>query len=84
MRYLIKEFCNCLRGNGKVCDLGCGPGHITRFIKDQGIDVCGIDISDGMLRKAKEKNPDIEFIKGNILELKPKKKALQVSFYIIQ
>lgn len=74
-RYLLKEFCNNIREKGKVCDLGCGPGHISRFVKDQGIDVCGIDLSDGMLKKAKEKNPDIEFTKGNMIDLETKEKS---------
>ena len=69
-KYLAEVFCSKIRENGKVCDLGCGPGHISRFIKDEGIDVIGIDISDGMLKEAKEKNPDIEFIKGDMLDLK--------------
>ena len=74
-RYLLEKFCNGIRGKGKVCDLGCGPGHVSRFIKDQGIDVCGIDLSDGMLKKAKEKNPDIEFTKGNMINLETKEKS---------
>lgn len=45
----IRRVLQLLREKGKVCDLGCGPGHISRFIKDQGIDVCGIDLSDGLI-----------------------------------
>lgn len=74
-RYLLEEFCISLRGKGKVCDLGCGPGHISRFVKDLGIDICGLDLSADMLKKAKEKNPDIEFIKGNMIDMKEKEKC---------
>ncbi|MGD8258431.1 MAG: methyltransferase domain-containing protein [Desulfobacterales bacterium] len=47
-----------------VLDLGCGTGHISRLIraKTRG-KVVGVDPSDGMIEKAKEKflNQDISF-----------------------
>lgn len=50
--------------NDDVLDVGCGPGHITRWIKamTQGW-VVGTDISAGMIVQAQAKYPAIEFRK---------------------
>ncbi len=53
-----------------ICDLGCGAGHITRYLKDRGATVCGIDLSPGMVEQARALNPDISFRQGNMLDLK--------------
>lgn len=37
----------------KALDYGCGPGRSTRFLKNQGFDVVGVDISQDMLEKAR-------------------------------
>ncbi|MGA1868526.1 MAG: class I SAM-dependent methyltransferase [bacterium] len=52
-----------IQSSENVLDLGCGPGHLTQKIKGitNGI-VMGIDPSEGMIKKAKEKYIDIEFL----------------------
>ena len=40
---------------GKVLDVGCGTGFSMQVIKDQGLEVIGIDISQPMLEIAKKK-----------------------------
>ena len=54
---------------GRVCDLGCGPGQIARYLKDRGADVFGLDFSAGMLAQARRLNPNIEFVQGNMRAL---------------
>lgn len=45
-----------------VLDVGCGPGHLTRLLVDAtGGQVVGTDISEGMIARASEAHPDIEF-----------------------
>lgn len=39
-------------------DFGCGTGRSTRFLKQLGFDVIGIDISKDMLQKAKSYDPN--------------------------
>jgi ubiquinone/menaquinone biosynthesis C-methylase UbiE len=42
----------------KAIDFGCGTGRSTRFLKKCGFDAVGIDISQDMIKKAKELDPD--------------------------
>jgi SAM-dependent methyltransferase len=41
-----------------VCDLACGTGSITTRLAAKGYDMIGIDLSDAMLNKAREKSPE--------------------------
>ena len=44
--------------NGKnAMDFGCGTGRSTRFLKNIGFDVVGVDISVDMINKAREMDP---------------------------
>ena len=54
---------------GSICDLGCGPGHIARYLRDRGADVCGIDLSPEMVRQAALLHSDINFTQGDMLRL---------------
>jgi SAM-dependent methyltransferase len=69
-RHLLKEFVKIIRPTSKVCDFGCGPGHVSRFLKDIDVDVFGADLSEGMITVASELNPDIMFEVDNMLESK--------------
>jgi SAM-dependent methyltransferase len=41
----------------KVIDFGCGTGRSTRFLRQLGFDVIGVDISGDMIGKAREADP---------------------------
>jgi SAM-dependent methyltransferase len=68
-REILGRFAERLRGRGIVCDMGCGPGHIARYLADRGLDMIGVDLSPGMLEQAVALNPDIPFLVGNMLAL---------------
>jgi SAM-dependent methyltransferase len=42
---------------GRILDFGCGTGRISRWLVSRGWEVLGVDISVGMLAKAKELTP---------------------------
>jgi len=56
-------------GRGPICDLGCGPGQIARYLHSRGAPACGIDLSPEMIRHAQRLNPAIPFQQGNMLAL---------------
>ncbi len=56
-------------GLGPICDLGCGPGQVARYVYARGAEACGIDLSSEMVKLARSLNPEIPFEQGNMLEL---------------
>jgi len=68
-RALLDRFAMQTNGRGEVCDMGCGPGHVARYLRDAGASVFGLDLSPGMLEQARKLNPDIPFRVGNMLSL---------------
>jgi SAM-dependent methyltransferase len=68
-RATLDRFADRLRGRGTVCDMGCGPGHVGRYLVGRGLDVIGVDLSPGMVAQAAALNPDIAFHQGNILAM---------------
>src|SRR5215472_17006066 len=82
---LLTRFADQTRTRGKVCDLGCGPGHVTRFLNDLRVSVFGIDVSPLMVTEARRRNPGLEFHEGDMLalDLAPDSLAGMVAFYAI-
>jgi ubiquinone/menaquinone biosynthesis C-methylase UbiE len=68
-RELLTRFAADAKGRGTICDMACGPGHVTRFLRDAGADVFGIDLSPQMIVQARALNPDISYREGNMLAL---------------
>ena len=68
-RELLDRFAAEVAGRGEVCDMGCGPGQIARYLRDRGAPVFGIDLSPQMLEEARRLNPCIAFREGNMLAL---------------
>src|SRR6266853_5688472 len=68
-RELLNRFAAEIAGGGEVCDMGCGPGHVARYLRDAGTKVFGLDLSPRMLEQARHLNPDISFREGNMMAL---------------
>jgi trans-aconitate methyltransferase len=45
----------------RILDLGCGTGHLTQKIHEQGAEVIGIDASPEMVSQAKKNYPELDF-----------------------
>lgn len=83
-RECLDRFADRVRG-GRVCDLGCGPAQIARYLRDRGIDAFGVDLSAGMLAQARRLNPDISFVQSSMLALGLASESLRgiAAFYCI-
>lgn len=46
---------------GRALDFGCGAGRSTRFLRDLGLQVIGVDISQAMLDQARALDPSGEY-----------------------
>jgi ubiquinone/menaquinone biosynthesis C-methylase UbiE len=68
-----------------VWDFGCGPGQTTKYLKDLGIEISGLDLSEKILEQARTIHPEINFKKGNILGLGFENDSIAgvVAFYAI-
>ena len=68
---LITTFVKTISGK-KVLDLGCGPGHDSYIFSDFGFEVVGLDLSNEMIKRAKNlhntKNQP-KFIVGDMTNL---------------
>ncbi len=49
-----------------VADLGCGPGWITAFLRDLGLDAFGLDLSPAMVALARREYPGLRFEVGSM------------------
>jgi len=52
--------------DGPILDAGCGPGHWTGHLSEQGRDVRGIDQIPEFIDHARRTYPDAKFTVGNI------------------
>ena len=59
-RDLPELFRTYVKGPGAL-DFGCGTGRSTRFLRALGFDAIGVDISEEMLSKAREIDPDGDY-----------------------
>jgi SAM-dependent methyltransferase len=84
-RELLTRFAHDTKNRGLVCDLGCGPGHLTRFLNDLQVSVFGVDVSPSMVAEARRLNPGLDFREGDMLalDLPPSSLAGIVAFYAL-
>jgi ubiquinone/menaquinone biosynthesis C-methylase UbiE len=47
--------------SGSALDYGCGTGRSTRFLRDRGFSVVGVDIADAMILKARQHDPQGDY-----------------------
>ena len=84
-RELLSRFAGEVSERGELCDMGCGPGHVARYLQSVGASVFGLDISSAMVEQARRLNPGIRFQVGDMLALDRANGTLAgiVSFYAI-
>jgi SAM-dependent methyltransferase len=82
---ILHRFAQEIRGRKPVWDFGCGPGQTTQYLKNLGIDISGLDLSERILERARIIHPGIHFRKGNILALEFENESIAaaIAFYAI-
>lgn len=68
-RQLLDRFAASVRDVGPACDMGCGPGHVARYLHEHGVQVCGVDLSLAMVERARCLTPGIDFQAGDMMAL---------------
>jgi SAM-dependent methyltransferase len=84
-RELLDRFAARVPRGGRACDLGCGPGHVTRYLHERGVPISGVDLSPAMVDWAKRSSPGIEFRQGDLRALNVQDQAWDAiaAFYSI-
>jgi ubiquinone/menaquinone biosynthesis C-methylase UbiE len=82
---ILRRFSIEIGDRRPVWDFGCGPGQTTKYLRDLGIEISGLDLSEKTLDQARTVHPEIRFQKGNILELEFENDSIAgvVAFYAI-
>ena len=70
-RAILGVFAEAVRasGDGRVADLGCGPGHITAHLDELGLAAFGVDASPAMIELARQAYPGLRFDVGAMAAL---------------
>lgn len=70
-RAVLALFADLVRatGGGPVADVGCGPGRITAYLSELGVDTFGIDLSPAMIESARSEHPGLRFEVGSMTDL---------------
>ena len=73
------------RGGATILDLGCGPGHVARYLASRGATVEGLDLSPAMIDEAIASHPGLTFRVGDMFALPYEDGSLAgiVAFYAI-
>jgi ubiquinone/menaquinone biosynthesis C-methylase UbiE len=65
----VDAFATSVTGLGPVLDVGCGPGLVTAYLAERGLDVAGVDLSPRMVELARSRYPSCSFAVASATEL---------------
>jgi SAM-dependent methyltransferase len=84
-REILRRFSREVEGKKPVWDFGCGPGQTTRYLKNLGVDISGLDLSRKLIDHATTIHPGIPFRTGDLLDLEFEDESIGgvVAFYAI-
>ncbi|MEJ8281640.1 class I SAM-dependent DNA methyltransferase [Pseudonocardia spirodelae] len=61
LRAAMDVFADSVAGRGPVLDVGCGPGQVTAYLVERGVDASGVDLSPRMIAHARRLHPHCRF-----------------------
>ena len=65
----LQEFLSHLSSNSTILDAACGAGRYEPLLLEQGHSIIGTDQSQGMLARAKDKFPNVQYEKISLQEI---------------
>ncbi len=82
---MLHRFAREIGNREPVWDFGCGPGHTAQYLKNLGVNISGLDVSDKMVEQARMIHPDIRFRRDDLLALDFENGSIAgaVAFYAI-
>ncbi|WP_407560282.1 class I SAM-dependent methyltransferase [Streptomyces sp. 184] len=57
----MDAFADTVGDSGPVLDVGCGPGQVTAYLAERGLDVSGVDLSPAMIDNARRLHPQCRY-----------------------
>jgi SAM-dependent methyltransferase len=70
LRATVDTFADHVRGLGPVLDVGSGPGTVTAYLHERGIDARGVDLSPRMVEHARRLHPACTFSVASATDLR--------------
>ncbi|MDH6194084.1 SAM-dependent methyltransferase [Mycobacterium frederiksbergense] len=69
LKAAMDAFASTVVSIGPVLDVGCGPGTVTAYLAEQGLDASGVDLSPRMIEHARRLHPQCTFAVGSATDL---------------
>ncbi|WBB64124.1 class I SAM-dependent methyltransferase [Streptomyces sp. WMMC500] len=69
LKAAMDVFADAVADSGPVLDVGCGPGQVTAYLAERGLDVSGVDLSPGMIENARRLHPQCRFSVSSATDL---------------
>lgn len=57
----LDQFIKMLAEKATVLDLGCGSGRDAEYLSNAGLNVIGVDLSEGLINEARKRRSNIDF-----------------------
>ncbi|MBI2026257.1 MAG: class I SAM-dependent methyltransferase [Deltaproteobacteria bacterium] len=57
-------------GNGRILELGCGPGRLLKYYQKKGFDIIGVDYIEEIIQRLKISDPTLNVEVGNATALR--------------
>jgi len=68
---ILRRFSIEIGDKKRVWDFGCGPGQTTKYLKDLGIEIAGLDLSEKILEQARTHRIRMQKVIDRILDSPP-------------
>ena len=69
LRAAIDVFADAVVRLGPVLDVGCGPGQVTAYLAERGLEASGVDLSPRMIEHARRLHPQCRFSVASATDL---------------